>query len=161
MGDYHSLLPKELLSLNEAALDQALLKRGIQFVLDDPYRYVLLSLSRIPPFFMFWPANESGLISNLSRVGGYAVFLPFMLAGLGIAFASKARRTIASILSAADILLLVFCLIYSGIHILTWTLVRYRLPIDAVMLVYAGLALASLLSRLAGASKFVMWLERS
>ncbi len=41
-----------------------------------------------------------------------------------------------------DILLtLVFILVYSGIHILTWTLIRYRLPVDAVLLIYAALAI--------------------
>jgi len=37
---------------------------------------------------------------------------------------------------------------YAGIHLLTWTLIRYRLPIDAVLLVFAGLALVDLQARL-------------
>jgi 4-amino-4-deoxy-L-arabinose transferase-like glycosyltransferase len=50
MGTYRDLIPVEVrrLGLDEAALDQALLGRGIQFVLEDPGRYILLSLSRIP-----------------------------------------------------------------------------------------------------------------
>jgi hypothetical protein len=30
-------------------------------------------------------------------------------------------------------------LIYAAIHILTWTLIRYRLPIDAVTTIFAAL----------------------
>ncbi len=40
---YQSLIPPELHGLDEASLEKALMQRGIQFVLDDPGRYVLLS----------------------------------------------------------------------------------------------------------------------
>jgi len=39
--------PKELYGMDEAALDQELLRRGLNFVRDDPKRYILLSASRI------------------------------------------------------------------------------------------------------------------
>ena len=55
---YQDLIPPELRDLNEARLDRALLARGLQFVRDDPGRYLLLSLSRIPVFFQFWPTPE-------------------------------------------------------------------------------------------------------
>jgi hypothetical protein len=45
-------------------------------------------------------------------------------------------------------LLILFVLVYSGVHILTWTLVRYRLPVDAVLLPFAGLALYDIAQRL-------------
>ncbi len=56
MGTYEGLIPEELRHLDEAALERELLSRGIQFILDEPGRYVMLSLSRIPPYFMFWPS---------------------------------------------------------------------------------------------------------
>ena len=37
-GSYYELIPPELRSLDEAAMDKALLGRGIQFILDDPVR---------------------------------------------------------------------------------------------------------------------------
>jgi len=61
------------------------MKLGIQFVLDDPVRYVLLSTSRLKDFFLFWPQSQSGLLSNLSRVGSFGIFLPFMVYGLVLA----------------------------------------------------------------------------
>jgi hypothetical protein len=39
-------------------------------------------------------------------------------------------------------------LAYSGAHILTWTLIRYRLPVDAVLIPFAGLALLDVFQRL-------------
>jgi hypothetical protein len=40
---YIGLIPQELRSLNEAALEKALMRRGIQFVMDDPARFLRLS----------------------------------------------------------------------------------------------------------------------
>jgi hypothetical protein len=45
-------------------------------------------------------------------------------------------------------LLLLFTVVYSGVHILTWTLVRYRLPVDAVLIPFAGLALVDIAERI-------------
>lgn len=140
MGSYLDLIPKELLSLDEAALDQELSKRGFQFVLDDPLRYLLLSLSRIPIYFQFWPSAGSGLVSNFSRVASFGLFLPFMVYGLiRWSLAGGFRR-----FSAPSWLFLLFMAFYAGIHILTWTLIRYRLPIDAVLIVFASVAFQDL-----------------
>jgi 4-amino-4-deoxy-L-arabinose transferase-like glycosyltransferase len=147
MGTYQDLIPNELRHLDEAALDNALLQRGIKFITDDPRRYVLLSLSRIPPYFMFWPSKDSGLISNLSRVGGFGLFLPFMIYGLVRAFIPKPPSSKMT-LSSPGFLLILFGLVYAAIHILTWTLIRYRLPIDAVMLIFAALAFFDIAQRL-------------
>jgi hypothetical protein len=65
---YQELIPPELRGLNDALLDRALLDRGVQIVLDDPGRYLLLSLSRIPIYFQFWPTPQiSALLSNAAR----------------------------------------------------------------------------------------------
>jgi 4-amino-4-deoxy-L-arabinose transferase-like glycosyltransferase len=147
MGTYLDLIPKELRHLDEAALDQTLLRQGIKFITDDPRRYLLLSLSRIPPYFMFWPSDDSGLISNIARVGGFGLLLPFMIYGLVRAFipSPPASRVV---LSSPTFLLILFCLVYATIHILSWTLIRYRLPIDAVWLIFAGLAFFDIAQRL-------------
>jgi 4-amino-4-deoxy-L-arabinose transferase-like glycosyltransferase len=148
MGDtYQELVPEELKSLDEAALDQELLRRGIQFILDEPGRYALLSLSRIPAFFKFWPDPGSGMLSNISRVGSFGVLLPFILLGL-IRSLSYLRwstnRSILSVLATPLALLDLFIFAFTFIHIFTWALVRYRLPVDAILVVYAGLTFAEL-----------------
>ena len=137
LGTYQDLIPPELRRLDEPALEQALLARGLGFVRDDPDRYLLLSLSRIPVYFMFWPSAESGMVSNISRVGSFGLFLPLMLAGLFHSLANRAvrRRTIGD-----ASLLLLFAGLYTALHLLSWALVRYRLPVDAILLIYAGLA---------------------
>ena len=138
LGSYQGLIPEELHHLDEAALDTELLGRGIQFILDDMPRYIQLSLSRISPYFMFWPSPESGLISNISRVFSFGIFWPFMLAGLIYAPFSRYLRQKLN-MAAPLMLIYTFIFIYAAIHILTWTLIRYRLPIDAVSLIFAAL----------------------
>ena len=140
MGNYIDLLPKDLLrqNLSEAALDSALLGRALEDILADPGRYALLSLSRIPPYFEFWPTADSGLLSNISRVGSFGLFLPFMLYGLWRVLGYRYADWRAWLASPFTLIYL-FILVYTGIHVLTWTLVRYRLPIDAFLAQFAAL----------------------
>lgn len=141
---YQELIPEEVRHLDEAALDRELLGRGIRFVMDDPTRYILLSLSRIPPYFMFWYSSESSTLSNISRIGSFGVFLPFMLYGLFLGVKQNRNKLLASPVG----LLILFAVVYSGVHLLTWTLIRYRLPVDAVLIPFAGLALVELAQRI-------------
>ncbi|NLF63319.1 MAG: glycosyltransferase family 39 protein [Chloroflexi bacterium] len=146
VGGYQQLIPEDVQLLDEAAMDRFFLRRGLEFVREDPGRYVLLSLSRIPVYFTFWPSAGSGMISNLSRVASFGLMWPFMLAGMVIVL----LRQRAAILSHPAAPLLLFAAVYTGIHVLSWALIRYRLPVDAVMLVFAGIAAVELLQWLQG-----------
>lgn len=150
-GMYQRLIPDEVRGLDEAALDQELLARGIQFVVQDPKRYILLSLSRIPAYFTFWPSVESNWTSNISRVASFGIMLPFMLYGLFLGLRnniSENGNRLLNLVTSSQGLLILFIVIYSGIHILTWALIRYRLPVDAALIPFAGLALSDVFRRL-------------
>lgn len=142
-------LPDELrnvVGLTEPEWDRALMARGIAFVLQDPGRYVLLSLSRILDFFEFWPTANTPLLHNIGRLVSFTAFLPFMLYGAWLA-ATTARRTAAGpmdFIREPGIFPLGFSVFYAVLHILTWAMPRYRIPVDAVMLPYAALALYKL-----------------
>lgn len=147
---YQELIPPELRGLNDALLDRALLRRGVQFVLDDPGRYLLLCLSRIPIYFQFWPTPRSSLLSNVSRLLSFGLFLPFMLYGLILAIrdmrpAGRLHRVAPAgrpDLRAAFLgLTLLFMAIYAAVHLASWANVRYRLPVDAAWLLFAGYGL--------------------
>ena len=146
LDSYTSLIPEEVLSqnLDEAALDQELLKRGLAFMTDNPGRILLLSISRVPIYLMFWPSSESGLVSNVTRVGSFGLFLPLMIFGLVMALYHYWSR---SLLQHPVFLLLFFMFASTGIPLLSWTLVRYRLPVDAVLLIFAGYGLFDLARR--------------
>ena len=147
-GTYQALIPSELTNLDEAALDKALLVRGLKFIFDDPVRYLMLSISRIPAYFKFWPSGESSAVSNLTRVASFGIFLPFMIYGLVRSFTLRRNEFINDMLSSPTFLLYIFIIVYTGIHLLSWALIRYRLPLDAVLLIFAGFALVDIANRI-------------
>lgn len=127
-------VPKELAGQNEAQIDRALTKKGIEFILVDPERYLRLTLDKTLEYFKFWPSSESSRVSNLNRVLSFGLYLPFMLLGLYLSF-SRWRSFVP---------LYLFIVIHTGIHLLSWPAPRYRLSVDAVLMVFAGLALCEL-----------------
>lgn len=147
---YGDLIPKELLGLNEVQMERALLERGMGFVKQDPVRYAMLSLSRAKEYFKFWPSSESSLTANIVRVGSFGLLLPLALIGIG-------AERLGRLAPQADLrsiqLLYAFILFYTLIHLLTWTLVRYRLPVDAVLAVFAANGAVALWQRFAGANR--------
>jgi hypothetical protein len=138
--NYGTMLPRELAGMSEAAIDRELLKRGIGFVADDPVRYVRLSMSRTVEYFKFWPSSDSSFGSNAARVLSFGLLLPLLVIGMAIAF-RQWRREPAPAPGAS--LLLVVAAAYTLVHLLTWTLVRYRLPVDAIVMPFAGVTLAA------------------
>ena len=142
--NYGTMLPDDVGALNEAQLDRELLRRGVGFVQDDPVRYVRLSLSRTIEYFKFWPSADSSLGSNLARVLSFGLLLPLLV--VGVVMVVGRGRAPGPAADGAPLLLGVAAL-YTGLHLLTWTLVRYRLPVDAVLMPFAGVALAALSAR--------------
>jgi 4-amino-4-deoxy-L-arabinose transferase-like glycosyltransferase len=134
--DYGADLPSDLIGmgLNEAQLNSALTRRGLEFVLKDPIRILLLSLDRIPIFFNFWYSSASNLSSNLMRVLSFGLYLPLFISGL--VFSRSKWKKLS--------LLYLFILVFSLLHIFSWASIRYRLPIDAVLMAFAGLAIVEI-----------------
>lgn len=88
--------------------------------------------------------------SNWDKLGE-ADFLPFMIAGLVLSVADltrQARVSIVDAVAAPTTLLLLFVAIYAAIHILSWSQVRYRLPVDALLILFAAAAIAELTGRI-------------
>jgi 4-amino-4-deoxy-L-arabinose transferase-like glycosyltransferase len=145
-GDYYKLIPRELRHLDEAALDKALLGLGLQFIIEDPARYWSLSISRIPALFQFWPSSDSSFISNFSRVTSFGILLPFMVVG----FLASIIRSVKNEYKESRpylYLIIAFLVFYVVLHLLSWSLIRYRLPVDAILVIFAGYALIELVNR--------------
>ncbi len=66
-------IPAELEGLNEAELDSALLRLGLQNVAADPGRFVRLSLSRLAAFFRFWPIPSASTFNNVARTVSFTI----------------------------------------------------------------------------------------
>jgi 4-amino-4-deoxy-L-arabinose transferase-like glycosyltransferase len=131
-------VPEELAGQNEAVINHALLRKGIGFVLEDPGRYLWLILDKALEYFQFWPSSQSSSISNLARVLSFGLYMPFMLLGLLLSL-SHWRNYIP---------LYLFATVHTGIHLISWPSIRYRLPVDAVLMLFAGLAVLTPVRRL-------------
>lgn len=127
-------IPDELKPLNEAQKDRALNQLAMENVLADPGRIIQLSLSKSLEYFKFWPSPTSSILSSLIRTLSFGLYLPFMLVGLVLSLKSW-RKFVP---------LYLVCLCFAGLHILSWPAPRYRLPSDAVMMVFAGMAVVRL-----------------
>ncbi len=136
-------LPEDLVGqgLNEAQLDSELLRRGFQFVLDEPVRYLRLSLSRVRAYLSVLPGEETSTLHAVGRIVGFGAYAPLMLYGFYLAMRASGLRTQLA-------LPMLFVLFYSVLHILTWAMVRYRLPVDAVAMPFAALAVQDIWVRL-------------
>lgn len=139
---YGALIPDELRGLNEAQLDKALLRQGLGFVIEDPLRYGQLSLSRAEEYLRVWPWAESGIVANTARLVSFGLCGPLFI--IGILLSARLRPPDAADALAGGAsgvwLLLAVAGTHSLIHLLTWTLVRYRLPVDALFMPFAALA---------------------
>jgi hypothetical protein len=158
---YHDLIPPSLLGMDEAALDRALLLEGFRLVAEKPGRFLRLSLGRTKEYFKFWPSPQSGAASNAARVLSFGLLAPLSVLGLYLAI----RRSFGwgppmieqpDIIRAdarrGTVLLLLFIAVYSLIHLLSWGLIRYRLPVDAVLVLFASVGLLCVAERIAKAA---------
>ena len=137
-GPWVAPIPEELLELNEADLTYELLRRGRKFVVEDPVRFLLLTVSRIKYFFTFWPTADSSLVNNIARVLSFGILLPFMAAGLALSVRNWKRF----------LPIYLFLLIHIGVYVSSWVMVRYRVPADVLLLPFAALAVTQLISYL-------------
>ena len=142
LGNFHPFkvfpIPAEVLALkNDVLITNTLLRMGIQNVLADPGNFIMLTLTRLREFFLFWPTEDSTLWANLLRIGSFGIVLPFALYGL----VSNLRR----FQELAPIYL--FFVVHTGIYAVTWTMIRYRVPLDPFFILFAAYTLYTLYSR--------------
>jgi 4-amino-4-deoxy-L-arabinose transferase-like glycosyltransferase len=153
-------LPAEWAGMNEAELNDRLMAAGIRFVWQEPGRFARQTLDRFRNYFRFWPERTSAAISNLSRVLSFGLYLPFMIYGLCLSIRLTRRPEPDAAPASVDqpgtsvrwslvILLYLYVAAYSAVHLLSWAMHRYRLPVDAVLMVFVGLAVVDLYRRFA------------
>lgn len=133
MGNFHPYkvfpIPEEVLALNnDVLITNALLHMGIANILADPWNFVLLTVTRLREFFIFWPSSDSTLEANLLRVFSFGLVVPFAIYGL----LANLRR----FQELAPIYL--FFVVHVGIYAVTWTMVRYRVPLDPFFILFAA-----------------------
>jgi 4-amino-4-deoxy-L-arabinose transferase-like glycosyltransferase len=123
-------VPEDLRDANEVELSNELLRRGWKVIAADPWRFLRLSLSRAGFWVMFWPSRQSSVFSNVARTASFGVCLPFMIGGLVLSLREWRRW----------LLLYLFIVLYTLIHVISWVQIRYRMPVDVALVPFAALA---------------------
>ncbi len=127
-------IPAGLAGSSEPALDRELYREAYGFIAADPVRFFLLSASRVKDYFLLLPSENSSLISNLSRLLSFTLYVPFMLYGLFLSRHHWRDCLPLYLYAAFDALL----------SLVSWSAPRYRLPSDAIMMVFAAFVIATL-----------------
>jgi len=130
-------LPADLQGLGEPALDRALYSRAAAFIVTEPGRFARLTLSRIPHYFWLLPSGASSTASNLGRMLSFPLYLPFFVYGLYLSRSAWRQCLPLYLYIGFD----------TTLHLISWAAPRYRLPSDALLMVFAGLAVRELASR--------------
>jgi len=132
-GNFHPFkvfdIPVEVLaSQNDAQITNQLLVMGINNVLNDPLLFISLTISRLREFFKFWPTSYSTILANFLRVFSFGIMWPFAAARIWL---SKAhwRKLLP---------LYLFMFIHTSVYAVSWTMIRYRIPLDAILIIFAA-----------------------
>ena len=125
-----------------AEADRIFLDRGLEYVKQDPGRAVRLYFAKLANLYRFYPSTqtENRFTSSRTKLISILSYGPvFLLALVGIVLERRRWRSYTPLLAT----IAVFTFVYPVFT----TNVRYRLPIDALLIVFCSVALASLASR--------------
>ncbi len=118
---------------NEATRDSAFTRRALEHIAADVPRFLRLSLSKSMELWALYPRpmteDRPRLgIEKLASLFSYGLLLPFALVWL---FVSLPRSRVA-------LLVLLLFLVYSMVHAVILSKVRFRLPLDTFVIIYGS-----------------------
>lgn len=132
----------------EAERDRAYFARGIEYMKVDPARTAALSAGKALNLWRLWPrpmsSGDRGFgLREAASLLSYGLLLPFALFGLGLFLSRRPAARLA----------LLFFLAYTLLHAFFIAKVRFRLPLDLLIIALAAGGIDYLLARLG-------WFER-
>lgn len=144
------LTKEQLNSMEEMERSRFFFREGMRFIRAHPHQACSLLLKKMFYYWWFPPLSiNASPDANRYRTITILVYLPLALAALiGIGFALHDRRT------DLTLLLLFTAAAYSTVFISTHVgLLRYRLPVESILIVFAGITLARAFSIFHGGIK--------
>jgi 4-amino-4-deoxy-L-arabinose transferase-like glycosyltransferase len=136
-GDLRYLeeMPEDLGELDQ---DNWQREMAVAFIREHPGRFTRLALKKFVRFWNIWP-NAPGFDRGMYRWIAFASFTPVLLLALSSLYvlSSQWRQTI---------LIWLFICYYTALHMVTIGSLRYRLPLEPLLLALAVASLAAMLS---------------
>ena len=136
-AQYKTSIPE---GANELAVDKLKKTLAVNYIRDNPQRSATLAIKKLGRLWNPIPNSESYRGQLLRMVSIISTVPLFLLAGLSIWVLRPIIRKLS--------ILYAFIIYYSLIHMLTIGSVRYRLPIDIVLIILASLSLSWVYARL-------------
>ncbi len=130
--------PAALQGAGEPAIDRALYRAAFGFIVADPMRFLRLSVNRVGQYFRVLPSSDSPSLNNAARLASFTLYLPLMIYGI-----VRSRRQWRACMP-----LYLYVGFDTVLHVTSWAAPRYRVPSDAVLMVFAGVAVVHLADRL-------------
>lgn len=135
-------LPKAPAQLSQPAQEVWYRRQILEFMGQRPLAYLQLLGTKFLTFWSFflYPSPEPNinptvrLIRNLTYTLSYLPLLVLGLAGIGFSFAQRAETRLVALI----------CVAYTLVHVLVWGSTRLRMPLDALLAVFAAEALLQL-----------------
>jgi 4-amino-4-deoxy-L-arabinose transferase-like glycosyltransferase len=117
--------------------DRALRDAAIDYIAHHPHRFLELAALKFLRVWQFWPANDAyrNIRIIIVSIGSFVPVL--LLAGVGLLMSGRRLRQLSPIL--------LFALGYTGVLMILVGTIRYRLPIEPFLIVFAGSGAASLI----------------
>ena len=131
-------VPADLEGANEVDLTNELGRRAVEIILQDPWRFLRLSLNRLGLYFMFVGSPGSSLLGRAARGFYLVICLPFMVGGLLLSLCEWRHWVFWYLFAAA----------YTAVHVISWVQYRYRMLVDVALVPFAALAIVALVARL-------------
>jgi len=121
------------------ARDRALRDAAIEYIVQNPHRFLELAALKFVRVWQFWPANDA--YRNLGVIiVSVASFVPVvLLAGIGLLTSRRRLRQLSPIL--------LFAVGYTAVLMILVGTIRYRLAIEPFLIIFAGSGAASLINR--------------
>jgi|GEM_PF-1792549 len=131
-------------TLSPAEADKTFYREGIAFITGHKREYARLLGKRLVHFWRFFPlvATKTNKIIAL-LTSGWIIPLGF----LGMALSWRGYWRASSLL-----ILLIFS--FTVVHMVFWAMIRYRVPIDPFVIIFAGFSIDTLLKKFSLPEKF-------
>jgi len=126
--------------------DRFLRREGVTIIRDNPGKYLGIVVQNITRFWQLYPhqSNDPATARLYKALGlaSFGVLLPFFLVAL---WACRTRFGELSVLYG-------FMAYYTLVHALLYAMMRYRIPMDGIILVFAAAGLVTVAARCAPAA---------
>lgn len=139
MADKKRYLDELPEGLNEVERDQWKKNRAVNYIKEEPVRFLRISIKRVIRFWNLWPNSEkfSDWKYKLASLLSYGLVLIFSF--LSIFFLKKRRKLL--------LFFGLFIFYYTLLHAVTIGSIRYRLPLEPILIAIASATITEMLNR--------------